>query len=228
MSQQLSAFVKTTFQSSFHSQSYTAILRTLHALFSDVKMDDTLPQADFRSNHTLYLIDGSTSNWHDLIPADVICLAKQYNVVIFNVESDVVCEKNLLLNHINGVFYKSDAAEIIFRGLVRINTGELWFTRKIISKTFKDILSVASSFNSFNADIELKQDDYNHLTKREKSVIHLIAQGASNHTIADKLNISDHTVKTHLYSAFKKTHSRNRVELANWAQRYISVLLPMA
>jgi len=58
-------------------------------------------------------------------------------------------------------------------------------------------------------------------------VIQLIAQGASNDKIANKLNISDHTVKTHLYSAFKKTQSRNRIELANWAQRYISVLLPL-
>ena len=89
------------------------------------------------------------------------------------------------------------------------------------------IFYLCTSFNSLHEDIELKQDDYNHLTKRERSVIHLIAQGASNNTIADKLNISDHTVKTHLYSAFKKTNSRNRVELANWAQQYISVLLPM-
>ncbi|WP_372811973.1 response regulator transcription factor, partial [Pseudoalteromonas nigrifaciens] len=81
---------------------------------------------------------------------------------------------------------------------------------------------------SLHEGIELKQDDYQHLTKRERSVIHLIAQGASNSVIADKLNISDHTVKTHLYSAFKKTSSRNRIELANWAQRYISVLLPMS
>ena len=132
------------------------------------------------------------------------------------------------MNHINGVFYKSDAPEVICKGLVRVTSDELWFTRKVISKAFSDILLVASSFNSLQDDISLKQDDYAHLTKREKSVIHLIAQGASNNIIADKLNISDHTVKTHLYSAFKKTHSRNRVELANRAQRYVAVLFPMS
>ena len=223
-----SVFVKTTFQSSFHSHNYTAILRTLQALFGDIKMDEVIPKAEQRTNYDLFLIDGAKSKWQDLIPADLICLAKHHNVVIFNVNKEDVCEQNLLLNHFNGVFYKSDPPEDIFKGLLRVNTGELWFTRKVISKAFNDILAVASSFNSLHDDIELKQDDYDHLTKREKSVIHLIAQGASNNTIADKLNISDHTVKTHLYSAFKKTNSRNRVELANWAQRYISVLLPMA
>ncbi|GAA61438.1 hypothetical protein P20652_3315 [Pseudoalteromonas sp. BSi20652] len=108
----------------------------------------------------------------------------------------------MLLNHFNGVFYKSDPPEDIFKGLVRVNTGELWFTRKVISKAFSDMLAVASSFNSLQGDSEINQDDYEHLTKREKSVVHLIAQGASNNKIADKLNISDHTVKTHLYSAF--------------------------
>lgn len=84
---------------------------------------------------------------------------------------------------------------------------------KVISKAFNDILCVASSFNSLSEEIKLNEADYKNLTKREKSVIHLIAQGASNNKIADKLNISDHTVKTHLYSAFKKlTHV---IEL-NW------------
>ncbi|MBH0059273.1 helix-turn-helix transcriptional regulator [Pseudoalteromonas sp. SWXJZ94C] len=227
MPKPLSVFVKTTFKSHPHSENYVAILKTLQALFGDIKMDDALPKAEERLQYDLFLIDGFNNNWQDLIPADLIFLAKKSNIVIFNVDKKAVCEKNLLLNHFNGVFYKTDAHEDIFKGLVRISAGELWFTRKVISKAFSDILSVAASFNSLHEDIELKQDDYNHLTKRERSVIHLIAQGASNNKIADKLNISDHTVKTHLYSAFKKTNSRNRVELANWAQRYISVLLPM-
>ncbi len=221
-------FVKTTFQSSFHCESYTIILKTMQAIFGDIKMDDALPKPDTRDKFDLYLIDGAKNNWLDLLPADLLCLAKKHKVVLFNVEQEAVCEKNLLLNHVNGVFYKSDAPEVIFKGLVRVTSDELWFTRKVISKAFSDILLVASSFNSLKDDITLKQDDYAHLTKREKSVIHLIAQGASNNTIADKLNISDHTVKTHLYSAFKKTNSRNRVELANWAQRYVAVLLPMS
>lgn len=222
-----SVFVKTTFRSSFHSHNYDIILRTLQALFSDIKMDEAIPKVEQRKNYDLFLIDGAKSKWHDLIPADIIYLAKHHCVVIFNVDKEDIYEQNLLLNHFNGVFYKSDPPETIFKGLLRVDSGELWFTRKVISKAFNDILAVASSFNNLHDDIELKQDDYKHLTKREKSVIHLIAQGASNNTIADKLNISDHTVKTHLYSAFKKTNSRNRVELANWAQRYVSVLLPM-
>ena len=87
----------------------------------------------------------------------------------------------------------------------------------------------AISRNQFNTNNETAGTaiELNSLTKREKSVIHLLAQGASNRDIAESLNISDHTVKTHLYSAFKKTASRNRVELANWAQNYMAVSLSL-
>lgn len=221
------AFIKTTFKSSAYAASYTTVLNTLNVLFKDIKMDDALPKIGQRDNVELFLIDGADKDWHSLIPAELICLAKQHKVILFNVEPNAVCEKNLLLNHFNGVFYSSDAAEDIFKGLVRITDGELWFTRKVISGAFKDILNAASSNNLLHDDIVLSKSDYENLTKREKSVIQLIAQGASNDKIANKLNISDHTVKTHLYSAFKKTQSRNRIELANWAQRYISVLLPL-
>lgn len=221
------AFIKTTFKSSSYSSSYTTILSTLNALFNDIKMDDTLPKVGLRESFELFLIDGADKDWQSLLPAELICLAKQQKVVLFNVECSDVCEKNLLLNHFNGVLYTSDAAEDIFKALVRVTAGELWFARKVISNAFKDILNAASSNNLLHDDIVLSKADYENLTKREKSVIHLIAQGASNDKIADKLNISDHTVKTHLYSAFKKTQSRNRIELANWAQRYISVLLPL-
>ena len=221
------AFIKTTFKSSAYAASYTTVLSTLNALFNDIKMDDALPKAGQRDNVELFLIDGADKDWHSLLPAELICLAKQHKVILFNVEPNAVCEKNLLLNHFNGVFYSSDVAEDIFKALVRVTAGELWFTRKVISNAFKEILNAASSNNLLHDDIVLSKADYENLTKREKTVIHLIAQGASNDKIANKLNISDHTVKTHLYSAFKKTQSRNRIELANWAQRYISVLLPL-
>ena len=221
------AFIKTTPKSSSHSFCYTTIISTLKALFNEIKMDDSLPKVELRQTFELYLVDGADKDWHSLIPAELICLAKQNKVILFNVDPNAVCEKNLLLNHFNGVFYSSDAAEDIFKALVRITDGELWFTRKVISGAFKDILNAASSHNLLHDDIVLSKSDYENLTKREKSVIQLIAQGASNDKIANKLNISDHTVKTHLYSAFKKTQSRNRIELANWAQRYISVLLPL-
>ena len=57
------------------------------------------------------------------------------------------------------------------------------------------------------------------LTKQEKRIIQLVAEGARNKEIAENLNISAHTVKAHLSSIFRKTQVRNRVELLRWVQQ---------
>ena len=49
-------------------------------------------------------------------------------------------------------------------------------------------------------------------TPKEKEVLALVAQGASNQEIADKLFVRDVTVKTHLNSIFKKLKVTNRTQ----------------
>lgn len=50
------------------------------------------------------------------------------------------------------------------------------------------------------------------LTPKEKEVLALVAKGASNQDIADKLCVRDVTVKTHLNSVFKKLKVTNRTQ----------------
>jgi DNA-binding CsgD family transcriptional regulator len=57
------------------------------------------------------------------------------------------------------------------------------------------------------------------LTKREKTIVSLVSSGAKNQEIADELHISPNTVKTHIYSIFRKTSSRNRIELIAWSMQ---------
>ena len=50
------------------------------------------------------------------------------------------------------------------------------------------------------------------LTPKEKEALALVAKGASNQEIADKLFVRDVTVKTHLNSIFKKLKVSNRTQ----------------
>ncbi|QLI81005.1 response regulator transcription factor [Chitinibacter fontanus] len=54
----------------------------------------------------------------------------------------------------------------------------------------------------------------NVLTPQERKIAQLVGQGESNKLIARALNISDHTVKTHLSAIFSKLHLNDRVHLA--------------
>jgi small-conductance mechanosensitive channel len=57
------------------------------------------------------------------------------------------------------------------------------------------------------------------LTVREREVLKLIGLGATNREIADKLIISEHTVKSHLRSILNKLNIRNRQQAAVYAER---------
>ena len=58
------------------------------------------------------------------------------------------------------------------------------------------------------------------LTQREVEILGLIAQGLTNTEIAERLFLSNHTVKTHINRIFAKTGSRDRVAAIGYAQRH--------
>ena len=58
------------------------------------------------------------------------------------------------------------------------------------------------------------EQDPNQLTRRERAVADLIGLGANNAEIANRLNMSERTVKAHLTSIFQQLNVRDRVQLA--------------
>jgi len=56
------------------------------------------------------------------------------------------------------------------------------------------------------------------MTKRERQVIELIVDGMTNKEIAQKLNLSTYTVKSHVHNILEKLTLRTRVQIANYAR----------
>lgn len=55
------------------------------------------------------------------------------------------------------------------------------------------------------------------LTPTELKVVQLVAKGMANREIADKLNVSQRTIESHVSNMLNKTSLNNRTELARWA-----------
>ncbi|PIP77471.1 MAG: hypothetical protein COW85_08750 [Ignavibacteria bacterium CG22_combo_CG10-13_8_21_14_all_37_15] len=55
------------------------------------------------------------------------------------------------------------------------------------------------------------------MTKRERQVIELIADGFANKEIAQKLHLSTYTVKSHVHNILEKLSLHTRVQVANYA-----------
>ncbi|MEC4802833.1 MAG: helix-turn-helix transcriptional regulator [Jaaginema sp. PMC 1079.18] len=63
------------------------------------------------------------------------------------------------------------------------------------------------------------------LSDREIQIIDLVANGLTNHEIADRLDISKRTVDNHISNILTKTKTDNRVALVRWALQWGKVCL---
>ena len=87
--------------------------------------------------------------------------------------------------------------------------GEFWLSRKIVTEYIvKD-----KRQNSFIKGGETA------LTFREIEILTIIGMGSTNQEVADKLCVSCHTVKTHLYNIYRKIEVPNRLQAALWATK---------
>lgn len=57
------------------------------------------------------------------------------------------------------------------------------------------------------------------MTRREREIIGLIAEGLSNKEIAQRLNIAAHTVKSHVRNVMEKLTLHTRLQIAAFARR---------
>jgi LuxR family transcriptional regulator of csgAB operon len=130
-----------------------------------------------------------------------------------NVPHDKTLEENAISNGVNGIFYENDSLSNFKRGIQAILNGELWFSRDTLSAT---LTSLVDSKNTYQSQGHSGMFD---LTRREKEILKLIALGKSNDEIADKLNISTLTVKTHVSNIYRKTNVPNRIQAIFWATK---------
>ena len=108
-----------------------------------------------------------------------------------------------------GFFYEHDPLDIFLKGIGAVLDGKLWLSRDIMTRFILE---------GTGKDKSLKKDS-DKLTERQIEILALTAVGATNDEIADKLCISHHTVKTHLYKIFRKINVPNRVQASLWAAK---------
>jgi DNA-binding NarL/FixJ family response regulator len=64
------------------------------------------------------------------------------------------------------------------------------------------------------------------LTKREREILRLVAEGHSNAQLAAMLWVTEQTVKFHLSNVYRKLNVANRTEAARWAQLHGILPIP--
>jgi LuxR family transcriptional regulator of csgAB operon len=130
-------------------------------------------------------------------------------IAFFNTRGDSDLEEYCLLEGVRGLFYEQDSLMLLTKGIQAIFNGQLWLSRETMTRWLLEGSRLADQSKRKAAN----------LTKREAEILALVAVGDSNQEIADKLNISSHTVRTHVYNVFKKINVSNRLQATLWVAR---------
>ena len=188
-----------------------------------IELGSKIPEKSRLLAYKYLFIDLDECQEENGLPENIAALAASNTTILFNATNGLTCEKTALLSSVKGVFYKHDRPDIIIKGLDCIIRQEFWFKRSTMSSAIIYLLQATTNKQIQTID-EHNDIIFTTLTKRQKMIACLVARGAQNKEIADQLHISTNTVKTHLYSIFRKTSSRNRIELISRTQNYISAV----
>jgi two-component system nitrate/nitrite response regulator NarL len=115
-----------------------------------------------------------------------------------------------------GVVLKDKSAETLIKAIERVHAGEVWLDRSALGRFFSE----RSHPDSDNEKRNPEAAKIRSLTEREREVVTLIGEGLKNKQIAERLFISETTVRHHLTSVFSKLDVSDRLELVIYAYRH--------
>ncbi len=109
----------------------------------------------------------------------------------------------------SGIVLKQTATELLIKSIRKVHKGEIWLDSRTTAAVMKQFASPA--------DTAAKDRDRSPLSQREREIVVLVAQGFKNKEIAERMFISEQTVKNHLHNIFDKLGVSDRLELALYA-----------
>jgi DNA-binding NarL/FixJ family response regulator len=120
-----------------------------------------------------------------------------------------------------GLVLKEKAAEVLLQAIEKVRAGEVWLDGAMIASVLREMTHTreAQPVNPKSARLAL-------LTEREREVIALVGQGLRNKQVAERLFISETTVRHHLTAIFAKLEVADRLELVIYAYRHGLAGLP--
>ena len=127
-------------------------------------------------------------------------------VLAGNISDDEVVEAMRL--GAKGVVLKEMAPMLLVQCIRKVAAGGLWLEKEAIGRALGKLLQ--GGFDGARAR--------NNLTPREIEIVKMVAEGFGNLEVAERLFISEGTVKTHLHTIYEKLGFKGRVQLVAYVR----------
>lgn len=114
-----------------------------------------------------------------------------------------------LRHGVRGVVVKSMAPSLLLRCLRKVHAGERFLEHE----------STSLAIDSLLRREEGAREAARLLTARENEIVRMVSSGMRNREIAERLVVTEGTIKTHLHNIYQKLGVESRLELSEWAGR---------
>jgi DNA-binding NarL/FixJ family response regulator len=136
-------------------------------------------------------------------------------VIVLSSYNDIKIVQEVLLLGASGYISKNNAGEHIVKAIKKVAGGDQYFSDDIRNELLKVISGQKTKKGDMPEDFL-----FDSLTERERDVLRLVARELSTSEIAERMNISPHTVESYRKKLLKKLNVKNSVGLAMYAVKY--------
>jgi DNA-binding NarL/FixJ family response regulator len=114
----------------------------------------------------------------------------------------------------SGIVLKQTSPDLITKSIRKVHAGEIWLDSHTTAAVMRQF---AVPGESGATEGGARGRERSPLSVREREIVGLVAQGYKNKEMAEKMFISEQTVKNHLHNIFDKLGVSDRLELALYA-----------
>jgi len=132
------------------------------------------------------------------------------NVIMMLDSTDQATVVDAFRSGASGIFSRDESFELLCKCIHVVHQGQVWAGSKEL-RFLIDVLAQPPPAQPINSKLARS------LTKREKDIVRLVAEGLTNRDISRQLNLSQHTVRNYIFRIFNKVGTSNRLELALYA-----------
>ena len=138
--------------------------------------------------------------------ADIQESAPEMKIVLFGMDEDPTTFIQAVRRGVVGYVLKNASASELLEAVRTVAQGEAACPPKLCKVLFKALASGATDERVDRATAQFE------LTQRQRQLMSLVAMGLSNKEIASNLNLSEFTVKNHIYRVMKQVDAQTRHE----------------
>ena len=120
----------------------------------------------------------------------------------------------------SGIVLKQTATELLIKSIRKVHAGEIWLDSHTTAAVIRQFVAndeAQPAVHSLPTTAPTRERERSPLSQREREIVALVAQGFKNKEMAEKMFISEQTVKNHLHNIFDKLGVSDRLELALYA-----------